>query len=104
MTTTQLARVARSVDSFHRNLVKPRWTINTSYTMDVEYIRGEGGDGDERSDDDDDDVIRLIELNSFGAEMAAASGLFHWERDEHILYGSSLTSEEKRTICIRVRE
>jgi len=41
-------------------------------------------------------VVRLIELNSFGAEMAATSALFHWVRDVEELYSAE-------TICIRVR-
>lgn len=94
MTVSDLARVARKVDVFHCNEVKPRWTTrSSSYTMDLEYI---GENGEEK--------IRLVELNSFGSEMAAASALFHWERDRGLLYGRTKDEEEEHSICIRVRD
>jgi hypothetical protein len=36
-----------------------------------------------------DSKIYFIELNSFGAEYAAGSALFHWIIDKEILYGNT---------------
>lgn len=91
--------------------------------MDVEcctFVRRDDDDDDNHSNtsnNDDEIEIRIVELNSFGAEMAAASGLFHWVRDEGILYdstnqmeanspdeGEGEHDEGQRAICIRVRE
>ena len=81
MDDAQLAQVARGVDDFHRQQVRPRWTGIASYIMDVEYLV-------EGDDESSNCAVRLIELNSFGAEMAAASALFHWVRDAEELYSS----------------
>ena len=83
MNDEQLASVARCVDNFHRQQVLPLWDGISSYVMDVEYIA-------------EDNRVQLIELNSFGAELAAASALFHWVRDANKLYASE-------SPCIRVR-
>jgi hypothetical protein len=86
MGDADLATVARRVDAFHRDSVLPRWTAAggvASYVMDVEYVA------------DVSEPVRLIELNSFGAELAAGSALFHWLRDAKELYSSS-------RLCIRV--
>lgn len=86
MDDLQLSEVAYRVTSFHQDLLRPRWQAIggiASYIMDVEYISDEPA------------RVRLIELNSFGAEMAAGSALFHWVRDSHALYSSD-------NVCIRV--
>jgi len=31
----------------------------------------------------------LVEVNSFGCELAAGSGLFHWVRDMEVMYGKT---------------
>ena len=49
--------------------------------MDVECVFANGTVAENEACVD----IRLIELNSFGAELAAASGLFHWVRDATLL-------------------
>ena len=88
MSDVQLAELANLVRIFHCENVKNSWTKSggiDSYVMDVEYDLDKGD-------------IRLIELNSFGAEMAAASALFHWVQD-----ASEVTPLELRGICIRVR-
>lgn len=90
MDDTKLAQVAKCVDRFHREQVVPRWNGISSYIMDVEYCHN--GDSHEQP------CIRLIELNSFGAEMAGASCLFHWVRDHKELYDTS------GMVCIRVRQ
>lgn len=90
MDAEQLATVAQLVNDFHRTEVLPRWKGTENYVMDVEYCLP-GNDDDEQQP-----CIQLIELNSFGAEMAAASGLFHWVRDKKELYSSD-------RLCIRVR-
>ena len=56
--------------------------------MDVEIISYGGNDMD----------VRLIELNAFGAEFSAGSGLFHWIRDDQIL----CPAQDLQTITIRV--
>jgi len=81
MTDDKLEEVARMVARFNKELVVPAWrAVNgvESYVMDVEYIAGEGDDGN--------DVIRLIELNSFGAEFSSGSCLFLWLNDYKALY------------------
>jgi len=90
MDDKRLAAVACCVDSFHRNLLSPRWESAggvASYVMDVEYIGDTNGD--------EEPAVRLIELNCFGAESAAGSALFHWVRDSAELYSSN-------RLCIRV--
>ena len=88
MDDAKLCNVAKCVDRFHRQQVAPRWDGISSYIMDLEYCH-DGGASQEP-------CVRLIELNSFGAELASASALFHWVRDETELYTSDM-------ICIRVR-
>lgn len=88
MSDVQLAELANLVRVFHFENVRDSWAKSggiDSYVMDLEYDPGKGD-------------IRLMELNSFGAEMAAASALFHWVRD-----ASEITPLELREICIRVR-
>jgi hypothetical protein len=46
--------------------------------------------------------VELIELNSYGAQMAAGSCLFHWLKDYDQLYGLSTTEGEKREVEVRV--
>jgi hypothetical protein len=100
LSPTVLAELAKSIVDFHETQVKPRWTVNTSYTMDVEVCQ-----------DTENNIctIRLLELNTFGAEMAAGSALFHWERDHDIMYGKTYDGNEHegdvdKTVCFRVRE
>ena len=31
--------------------------------------------------------VHLVEINKFGGETGCGSSLFHWKRDEDILYG-----------------
>lgn len=88
MDDKQLAAVSHLVNDFHRTEVLPRWKGIENYVMDVEYCLPD--------DEQQTPCIQLIELNSFGAEMAAASGLFHWVRDKEELYSSD-------RLCIRVR-
>ena len=80
MTDSQLAAVAKSVDDFHRKKVVPLWTGIKSYIMDVEYVApaASGGEGP---------TVRLIELNSFGAEMAAGRA----GADKHIGSGVAVS-------------
>ena len=89
MSDAQLAEVAELVNVFHCKNVRDVWIEHggiDSYVMDVEYDQG--------------GVVRLMELNSFGAEMAAASALFHWVRD-----ANEITPLEPlgKGICFRVR-
>jgi hypothetical protein len=42
--------------------------------------------------------VELIELNSYGAQMAAGSCLFHWLKDYDQLYGLSITEGERREV------
>ncbi len=42
---------------------------------------------------DQDFAVKLIELNSFGAQLAAGSCLFDWVKDYEMLYGLSNTLE-----------
>jgi hypothetical protein len=83
MDDAELAQVAKAVDKYHQEAVIPLWNGIDLYIMDVEYVK-------------ETDSVRLIELNSFGAEMASASALFHWVRDADLLHSSD-------QLCIRVR-
>lgn len=90
-----LAAVAHCVDAFHRELLSPRWEAAggiASYIMDVEYIENENGDENDDTKMRMGPQVRLIELNSFGAEQAAGSALFHWLRDSAELYSSDRLS------------
>jgi hypothetical protein len=55
-----------------------------SFTMDV-FRNAVGG-------------LELVELNSFGAQMAAGSGLFHWITDYGRLHGRMLPEVEVRVV------
>ncbi|KAJ3059423.1 hypothetical protein HK102_009994 [Quaeritorhiza haematococci] len=44
-----------------------------------------------------DNDLRLIEVNPFGGETGCGSGLFHWKRDEAILYNN-----DKDDVVVRV--
>jgi len=91
MSDAQLAELAELVNVFHRENIRDIWIEHggiDSYVMDVEYDQNGGG------------VVRLIELNSFGAEMAAASALFHWVRDAHEI---TPLEPKRKKICFRVR-
>ncbi|DBA71757.1 TPA: hypothetical protein ACH3X2_011028 [Trebouxia sp. C0005] len=43
---------------------------------------------------DQDFAVKLIELNSFGAQLAAGSCLFDWVKDYEMLYGLSNILED----------
>jgi hypothetical protein len=91
MSNEDLAGIAQKIDAFHRNEVAPRWSDAggiSSYVMDVEYIASDASKPEEQ--------VRLIELNCFGAELAAASALFHWVHDASELYSA-------RSLCMRIR-
>lgn len=93
MDDARLERITRAVDAFLQERVLPAFTNAggvSSFTLDVEI----GHDADE---------VRLIELNCFGAHLAAASGLFHWLRDHDELHqhGEDAASQP---ICVRVLE
>ncbi|KAI8917802.1 hypothetical protein DFJ77DRAFT_439263 [Powellomyces hirtus] len=47
--------------------------------------------------------VELIELNAFGAQLSAGSGLFHWIKDLDLLYGASLKgSNAENRIELRI--
>ena len=94
MSDAELARVARAVEAFYVEKLNPAWSAvggTASIIMDVEYLA-------------ETDEVQLIELNSFGAEFASGSALFHWMRDRDIVYRSPASSSEPQPICIRVLE
>ena len=85
MTDEDLEEVALLVNQFNRDQVSPAWKRVGGidcYVMDVEVVKEETGFS-----------VRLIELNSFGAEFSSGSALYHWLRDGHILHGRSLDLE-----------
>lgn len=45
----------------------------------------------------DDGTIYFIELNSFGAQYAAGSALFHWKKDSEILLNNKIDIEFRYT-------
>ncbi|KAJ3215706.1 hypothetical protein HDU67_010417 [Dinochytrium kinnereticum] len=81
-----LRQLAVDLSSFHESLVKEAEfkgvKLPESYVMDTTaFLCAEQTWS-----------ISLIELNSFGCQCAAGSGLFHWVRDFEILYGNTLES------------
>ena len=80
MTDSKLVKVGLLVDQFNQGKVSPAWRRVGGidcYVMDVEVDFEETGHS----------VVRLIELNTFGAEFSSGSALYHWLRDNHILQG-----------------
>ena len=104
MSDRALASVAWAVDAFQRTSVHPLWIAAggvASYVMDVECVFANGTVAENEACVD----IRLIELNSFGAELAAASGLFHWVRDATLLYRQDRDVRgQLQPLCARVLE
>ncbi len=101
MDDAALARVARACEAFHDRELAPAWAAAggaRSYVMDVEFVAA-AGDGAAPGDG----VVRLVELNCFGAEFAAASALFHWLRDRARLYRWR-GGAPPPPICVRVLE
>ena len=103
MSDRALASVAWAVDAFQRTSVHPLWTAAggvASYVMDVECVVAKGTVAEDEACVD----LRLIELNSFGAELAAASGLFHWVRDATLLYrrDREAVRGQLQPLCARV--
>lgn len=41
----------------------------------------------------------LVEVNSFGCELAAGSALFHWTRDKDVMYGLHNTETNQIIEC-----
>ena len=80
MTDSELVKVGLLVDQFNQGKVSPAWRRVGGidcYVMDVEVDFEETGHS----------VVRLIELNTFGAEFSSGSALYHWLQDDHILQG-----------------
>ena len=61
------------IDDYFENEIKTKINYQDSYTIDIALIGK-------------DDEPYMIEFNSFGAEYAAGSALFHWLIDYDILY------------------
>jgi len=88
MTDSELVNVGFLVDQFNRDQVRPAWRMVGGidcYVMDVEVVFEKTGHS----------VVRLIELNTFGAEFSSGSALFHWLRDDLILQGRTQGAEDK---------
>ena len=80
MADDELVKVGFLVDQFNRGQVSSAWRRAGGidcYVMDVEVVFEKTGHS----------VVRLIELNTFGAEFSSGSALYHWLRDDHILQG-----------------
>jgi hypothetical protein len=43
-------------------------------------------------------ITELVEVNSFGCELAAGSALFHWVRDKDVMYGHIAPHVELRYV------
>ena len=95
MTDDELAKVGFLVDQFNRGQVSPAWRRAVGidcYVMDVEVVSQKTGHSD----------VRLIELNTFGAEFSSGSALYHWVRDDHILQAYILKAEKVVVIVYNV--
>ena len=74
-----ISNISPSIISFCNNDVIPKVQID-SFVVDI-IIVPDNNDNSKYS-------IQVIELNSFGAELASGSALFHWLNDYDIMYGS----------------
>lgn len=91
MDDAQLEQIAHAVDRFLQELVLPAFTAAggiSSFVMDVEFVQASN-------------EVRLIELNCFGAHLAAGSVLFHWLRDHDELHQQG-EETAPQPICVRV--
>ena len=79
--------IGYQIQEFVYSKIIPNISHISNYTIDLAIL-----------DNSDNVYIYFIELNSFGAEYAAGSALFHWIIDEQILYGKYLNTIEFRYI------
>ena len=70
-------------DTFEKT-IKPKITHTQNYCMDAVLLQN--------------DTLYFIEINSFGKEYAAGSALFHWLRDEEIVYSMKNTIHFRYTV------
>lgn len=70
----RVEKIRTAIMNYHE-LVKDAFPV-PSYVIDIHV-------------NPDDYSCGVIELNPFGSAMSSGSGLFHWERDEDLLYGRS---------------
>ncbi|UYM13936.1 cell division cycle 123 family protein [Endozoicomonas euniceicola] len=71
---TQVEKWARQIIEYVHKTVVPSITHTSSYSIDLAI-------------NETDDDIYFIELNPFGKQYSSGSALFHWIKDEKILYG-----------------
>ena len=71
---TQVEKWARQIIEYVHKTVVPSITHISSYSIDLAI-------------NETDDDIYFIELNPFGKQYSSGSALFHWIKDEKILYG-----------------
>ncbi|MCW7553483.1 cell division cycle 123 family protein [Endozoicomonas gorgoniicola] len=83
----QVETWARQIIEYVDNTVVPSITHISSYSIDLAITET----------DDADDEIYFIEINPFGKEYASGSALFHWIKDEEILYGQ----QQENTVHFR---
>lgn len=81
-TTAHLHGLAAAAQQLCDHLRQRAPRLPGSFTLDVLYRRG--------------GRMRLVEVNSFGASMAAGSALFHWLHDHDRLHGRFLPEVEVR--------
>ena len=80
---TAIRKWIRIVLKYHQDVVQPRITHLTSYSIDLTIL--------------DNDKPYFIEINPFGYMYSSGSALYHWLIDKNILYGIRNTNglEEK---------
>lgn len=75
-----LRKIAPDILRYCDEVVIPKMTLS-NFVVDVIVIRH----------DSDNFHVEVVEFNSFGAELASGSALFHWIHDHDIMYGDGST-------------
>lgn len=74
-----IINIVRKIVGYFNTVINKKITHVNSYTVDLMMLK--------------DESVYFIEINSFGKQYAAGSGLFHWLTDEQILYSDGSTVE-----------
>lgn len=71
MSHDEIKNIVNQIKTFHEKIIKRKIDYIDNYSVDLCFI---------------DDKLYFIEINPFGKEYSSGSALFHWIRDEKILY------------------
>lgn len=82
------------VREYHHDVIIPALDYMPSSTEDIALVEHK----------DSEDTVLFIEPNSFGAEFASGSSLFHWVHDRHLLYNAPADQVGDQKIVFRFVE